>query len=333
MKQRSLITLLALVLLGVVAKAQPAIKVFNNGQIAFQSSTGTYGIQIPTNGVASFEPNITTSYNIINVTKLRSQLTEAWVVRNVNYPASSNKRFCVLGNGNVCAYGSYLNTIPYPSKGQGGYPIENASGMISQMNGYYFTSHEFDGITPEDFEDNENILPGALEGLLKDLAKDKTLCMDAEALEAVLPEAVRHDNEGHLAINYNAVLIVLVEAFKEQQSTIESLQKELTDLKTGFKGSYGIESMGNAKNVLFQNIPNPTNSSTTINCYLDSYFSKATIAIYDLNGLQLKEYSVYHQGKNTITIEANEFKPGIYMYSLLVDEKLVDTKRMVITAK
>lgn len=61
MKQRSLITLLALVLLGVVAKAQPAIKVFNNGQIAFQSSTGSYGIQIPTNGVASFEPNITTT--------------------------------------------------------------------------------------------------------------------------------------------------------------------------------------------------------------------------------------------------------------------------------
>lgn len=332
MKQRSLITLLALVLLGVVAKAQPAIKVFNNGQIAFQSSTGTYGIQIPTNGVASFEPNITTTYNAVNVTKLRSQLTEAWVVKNVNYPYPGNIRFCVLGNGNVCAYGSYLNTIPYPSKSQGGYPIENASSMISQMNGYYFDSHEFDGITPEDFEDNENILPGAMEGLLKDLAKDKILGMDAEALETVLPEAVRHDNEGHLAINYNAVLIVLVEAFKEQQSTIESLQKELSDLKTGFK-SYGLENAWDSKNVLYQNAPNPTNSSTTINCYLDTYVSKATIAIYDLNGLQLKEYSVYHQGKNTITIEANEFKPGIYMYSLLVDEKLVDTKRMVITAK
>ena len=324
--------MLALVLLGVVAKAQPAIKVFNNGQIAFQSSTGSYGIQIPTNGVASFEPNITTTYNAVNVTKLRSQLTEAWVVKNVNYPYPGNIRFCVLGNGNVCAYGSYLNTIPYPSKGQGGYPIENASGMISQMNGYYFDSHEFDGITPEDFEDNENILPGALEGLLKDLAKDKALCMDAEALEAVLPEAVRHDNEGHLAINYNAVLIVLVEAFKEQQSTIESLQKELSDLKTGFK-SYGLENAWDSKNVLYQNAPNPTNSSTTINCYLDTYVSKAIIAVYDLNGLQLKEYPVYHHGKNTVTIEANEFKPGIYMYSFLVDGKLVDTKRMVITSK
>ena len=61
--------------------------------------------------------------------------------------------------------------------------------------------------------------------------------------------------------------------------------------------------------------------------------SKAIIAVYDLNGLQLKEYPVYHHGKNTVTIEANEFKPGIYMYSFLVDGKLVDTKRMVITSK
>lgn len=174
-------------------------------------------------------PTLLPPNNAVNVTKLRSQLTEAWVVKNVNYPYPGNIRFCVLGNGNVCAYGSYLNTIPYPSKGQGGYPIENASGMISQMNGYYFASHEFDGITPEDFEDNENILPGALEGLLKDLAKDKTLCMDAEALEAVLPEAVRHDNEGHLAINYNAVLIVLVEAFKEQQARIDQLEDILRE--------------------------------------------------------------------------------------------------------
>lgn len=45
------------------------------------------------------------------------------------------------------------------------------------------------------------------------------------------------------------------------------------------------------------------------------------------------EYPVYNQGKNTVTIQANEFKPGIYIYSLLVDGKLIDTKRMVITSK
>ena len=42
---------------------------------------------------------------------------------------------------------------------------------------------------------------------------------------------------------------------------------------------------------------------------------------------------INHQGRNTVTVEANEFKPGIYMYSLLVDGKLIDTKRMVVTSK
>ena len=222
--KKSLLPMLVLLLLSSVATAQPSIKVLSSGQIAFQSSTGSFGIQIPTNGVASFEPNITTAGSIVNITKLRSNLTQAWVVRNTNYPVPNNNRFYVLGNGNVYAYGSYLAISPQPTKGKGSCLIEGASEKISLMNGYYFDSHEFDGITPEDFEDNENILPGALEGLLKDLAKDKVIGMSAEELENVLPEAVRHDNEGHVAINYNAVVTVLVEAFKEQQARIDQLE-------------------------------------------------------------------------------------------------------------
>ena len=225
--KKTTITFLYLILFSVTATAQIPIKVHSNGRVSLQSGTTSYGIQIPSSGVASFEPDIALPYAFANVTKVRSLLTEAWCVKNLNYSSPDDIRFYVLGNGNVYAYGSYLAISPQNSKSQGCHPLEGASDMVSLMNGYYYDSHEFDGVTPEDFENNENILPEALGGLLKDLEKDKVLGMDAETLEAVLPEAVRHDPEGRTAINYDAVVVVLVEAFKEQQARIEELEAAL----------------------------------------------------------------------------------------------------------
>lgn len=281
------------------------IKMHSTGQVSIQS-TGLYsGVQIETTGKTSFEPNITQSYSALNQTKAPTRLVRAWNVVYTGTPAlSPADRFYVTGKGDAYANGHYAISGGSGGGSKGSYPIGNASEKISSLNGYYYDNDEFEGFEP-DFIDNPNILP----------------------------EAIRHDPEGMIYINYSAVIPVLVEAFKEQQRTIEALQREIADLKTDDKGYNGVENQNTPSNTLYQNSPNPTNSSTTIECYLDSYVQKAMVAIYDLNGLQLKEYPVYHQGKNTITIKANEFKPGIYMYSLLVDGKLVDTKRMIITSK
>lgn len=48
--------------------------------------------------------------------------------------------------------------------------------------------------------------------------------MDAEQIELVLPEAVRHTADGKVGINYNALVAVLIEAFKEQQARISELE-------------------------------------------------------------------------------------------------------------
>lgn len=106
--------------------------------------------------------------------------------------------------------------------------IENASTILSNLNGYYYDNHDFEGFEP-DFIDNPNIAPEAVEGMLKDLAIDKSLGLSAEDLEVVLPEAIRHDPEGMVYINYSAVIPVLVEAFKEQQARIEQLEAILKD--------------------------------------------------------------------------------------------------------
>lgn len=230
--KKALITL-TLMLFAVAAQAQTqtVFKVHNDTQISFQSATTDNGIQISPMGALSVEPCITTAYSPISMTKLRHSLAMAWPVK-LDYEGAtvpSLYSYYVLGNGNVYAYGNYLTHAQIIEDSKFHYPIESASELISKMKGYYLESHEFEGVTPEELEGNENILPEALEGLLKDLAKDRIVGMYAEELEEVLPEAVRHDPEGGMAINYNAIVPVLIEAFKEQQTKIEQLESILRE--------------------------------------------------------------------------------------------------------
>lgn len=309
-------------------------KIYQSGHISLQSTTIEGGVQIKEDGRSSFEPNIISSETSLTQTKVQSNLVRAWTVRYSGNPAvSPDCRFYETGLGDAYAHGHYTISSgggDEPSKGN--YPIENAAGILSSLNGYYYDNNDFNGFKP-DFVNNPNIAPEAIDGMMKDLSIDKALGLSVDDLEEVLPEAIRHDPEGMVYINYSAIIPVLVEAFKEQQQIIDLLQKEIDELKTNTKG-YSETRDGEAyKSVLYQNMPNPTNASTIIECFIESYPQKSIIAVYDLNGLQLKEYPVDHQGKNIVTIEADEFKPGIYMYSLLVDGKLIDTKRMVITSK
>lgn len=71
--KKSLLTF-AIALLAVAAQAQTAFKVHSNGQISLQSPTISFGVQIPSNGVVSFEPDITTSFDITSQTKVRNAL-------------------------------------------------------------------------------------------------------------------------------------------------------------------------------------------------------------------------------------------------------------------
>jgi hypothetical protein len=54
----------------------------------------------------------------------------------------------------------------------------------------------------------------------------------AQEVRAILPEAVREDQEGMLAVSYSSVVPVLVEAVREQQGVIEDLESRLALLES-----------------------------------------------------------------------------------------------------
>jgi hypothetical protein len=134
---------------------------------------------------------------------------------------------------------------------------------------------------------------------------------------------------------------MLVEALKEQQVIIESLQSEIQELKMNSNSDNKLKSatvsprtsqlLTNSTNVLYQNAPNPFSQSTTIEYSITENVQKAMICIYDMNGKQLKCIPLHFNGYANITINGSELKTGMYLYSLIADGQVIDTKRMILT--
>jgi hypothetical protein len=63
----------------------------------------------------------------------------------------------------------------------------------------------------------------------RNFSDDPQLGMIAQEVMEVAPEAVSQDNEGYYSVDYSRLVPILVEAVKEQQKTIESMQKKLEE--------------------------------------------------------------------------------------------------------
>ena len=59
--------------------------------------------------------------------------------------------------------------------------------------------------------------------------------------------------------------------------------------------------------------------------------AKADLYIYTMNGEQLAEYAVTERGETSVTIDGGSLNAGMYLYALIADGKVVDTKRMILT--
>lgn len=159
----------------------------------------------------------------------------------------------------------------------------------------------------------------------------------AQDVEKILPGIVKTMPDSTKAIAYTDLTALLVEAIKEQQIQIDALKKQVKNkdnsgsLKSASTetSSETIESVALA--YLEQNSPNPFTQTTQIEYYLPENIHQATIYIYDMNGYQIKSFSLSQFGNGSITINGSELRPGMYLYTLIADAKEIDTKRMILT--
>ena len=82
---------------------------------------------------------------------------------------------------------------------------------------------------------------------------------------------------------------------------------------------------------LLQNKPNPFSEETKINYEITTSFENAKLIIHNLNGNEIKAYSINNIGIGEVIINGKELVPGMYLYTLIIDNEIIDTKRMILT--
>lgn len=152
----------------------------------------------------------------------------------------------------------------------------------------------------------------------------------AQEVEQVLPEVVYEDAEGRKLINYTALIPVLAESIKELTGEIDKLKEEIEDLRAE-KTTTGIQNAENQNKVaLYQNSPNPFSGITVIGYNIPEMTQSASICVFNLQGVMILKKAISNIGTGEITIEAGALQSGMYLYALIVDNKTIDTKRMIV---
>lgn len=244
------------------------------------------------------------------------------------------------------------------------YPSTNNGSSIGRVDKAFNVMYAYDYADPSDSRQKENVkdisnaldlvlkLKGVTYDLKKEFAYNESLIKNDEtliSLEAerknkvgfiaqdvskVLPSVVLYDDSADIyAISYSKIVPVLVEAIKEQQVIIESLQSEILSakLKSTSNPTEPSTTAIDQEPALYQNSPNPFSENTKIEYYLTDNIQNAMINIYDMSGAQLKSIPLQLLGYGNITIMGSEFKAGMYMYTLIADNQIIDTKNMILT--
>ena len=158
----------------------------------------------------------------------------------------------------------------------------------------------------------------------------------ATELREVMPELVYEGQDGELCINYIEMIPLLVESIKELKAEIAALQGGNNGgaivMSRAISGATDIEeSAALTIPMLKQNNPNPFTENTVVEYYLPETVEKANLYIYDMNGKQIEQIPLTERGDASFTVNGGQLAAGMYLYSLIADGKVIDTKRMILT--
>lgn len=174
------------------------------------------------------------------------------------------------------------------------------------------------------------------------------------------------NDKDHYAINYAQLVVPIIKGMQELITVIDSLKAKPSERKAIDKvdslvqvienlkslvnqccrstinqqtgnnqenknkeGSIPVELISSDNVILYQNIPNPFTDETTINYYLPETVKSAKMLFYDDAGRIIKEMKLELKGNNSIVVNSAKLANGFYSYSLEVDGKVTETKKML----
>ena len=218
-------------------------------------------------------------------------------------------------------------------------PLENVLQSLEDLSpvSYRLKSHKYP--TGQNFSDNPEEA-AMLERYYQELYKgSERYGFLAQNVEEVFPELVHTDMNGYKSVDYIGLIPILVQSINELRAELAAVKgEEQQDDDAGspmfqapqHSGNNELEaSLTDAK--LYQNTPNPWSSETVIRYSLPQSVAKAEVYIYDLQGKQLKCIPAQGRGESQVTITARDLDAGMYVYALVADGTLVNSKKMILT--
>jgi len=139
------------------------------------------------------------------------------------------------------------------------------------------------------------------------------------------------------ALNYTELIPIMIKGMQELQEVNEKQENRIKQLEKTIEKLSGNSTTTSTKlfyessgAYLKQNAPNPFTQNTIIYCNVPPSAKLAQLMIYDQDGSKIKSF-VLNNGINNITISAGSLSSGDYVYSLFIDGKNIDSKKMILT--
>lgn len=149
----------------------------------------------------------------------------------------------------------------------------------------------------------------------------------AQNVKEAFPQLVHTDADGYMSVDYIGLIPILVQSINELRAELAEVKGESSQQQSGLAELES--SLTSAK--LYQNAPNPWSSETVIRYCLPQNVVSADIYIYDMEGKQLKRIAATGRGESQVTLTAHDLGAGMYLYALVADGTLVDSKKMILT--
>lgn len=154
------------------------------------------------------------------------------------------------------------------------------------------------------------------------------------------------DKTGNLlGLRYSEFVMPLVKSVQELSAENNELKNEIASLKNHMQqveqslaqccNAYQPSNVQGTSSIdvpaLEQNAPNPFSEHTIIRYYMPLQAQSASIKIYALDGSELLSIPATTKGVGSVTVNGHSLASGVYVYTLIIDGKTIDTKQMILT--
>ena len=156
--------------------------------------------------------------------------------------------------------------------------------------------------------------------------------LDVNAVKQRFPALIIKDAQGNEYVNYTQLVPILVQAITELKTELDDLKEAVASSgtrKVNAATNIATNTLDEGRGSISQNTPNPFTGQSTVRVSVPDDASDAYVDILTLNGASVKRIPVSN-GLSEVSLSSFDFAPGTYLYTLVVNGKVTETRRMIV---